>query len=337
MFSCKPYEVFAFMNCDRDKCCPVGQTTCGASWWLIPVSTSIATSTLSTSAAASTTLIDSSRSLITSSLQAILQTAVPLVATAPCFLNPSYTSQYTIPSWFTDLPSPAQSYYSSLNVNSTASCVIKKPSTGLSAGAKGGIAGGAVAGACVIIGVILWFLRKRMSASRRGHTTATGREPPIETIVVAANDWKESSGNEAWSGPSSPSSPGWGAASGVQLGTELPVSRVAETPRAAEQRDVVLPLMVGGARDLREENNALIPVTYMPYRPPMSPTPSRHLSRRPVGSPPPGELAGGRNYHASEVDGSSSGNGSGSPVINARFSTISYELLGREVYDNAGG
>jgi len=173
--------------------------------------------------------------------------------------------------------------------------------------------------------------------SRREHTTPTRREPAVETAFVAANDWKEDLGNETWSGPSSPSSPGWGAASGVQLGTGFSAPPAAEAPRAAEQQDVVLPLMAGGARDLREENNALIPVTYIPYRPPMSPTPSRHLSRRPVGSPPPGELAGGRNYHASEVDGSSSGNGSGSPVSNARFSTISYELLGREVYDNARG
>jgi hypothetical protein len=69
-----------------------------------------------------------------------------------------------------------------------------------------------------------------------------------------------------------------------------------------------MPLMVGGARYLREENNALIPVTYMPYRPLNSPTPSRHLSRRPVGSPRLGELVDGRNFHASEVDGSNSGN-----------------------------
>lgn len=167
----------------------------------------------------------------------------------------------------------------------------------------------------------MWFSRG-ISTSRSEHTTV-GTGTAVETMAVRANGWKGASGIEAWSGPSSPGE--WGPRQGAQLWTASP-SSVMEAPGMAQNQDVVMPLMVGGARDPREESDAMVSV---------SPTPSRHLSKRLVGSPPPGELAGGRNYHASEIDGSTSGNGTSSPESDGRFSTISYDMLGREVYNNA--
>ncbi|KAF4625679.1 hypothetical protein G7Y89_g12483 [Cudoniella acicularis] len=125
-------------------------------------STSISTksSTLRTTTSPPSTLNPSAAS----AALAILQTAVPSSIrtnpTAACFLSSPYTSYYTTPAWYTSLPSNAQSYFSSVNIaaNVTGVCTAPQNETGqnsLSPGTKAGIAVGSIAGAGVVVAVLI--------------------------------------------------------------------------------------------------------------------------------------------------------------------------------------
>jgi hypothetical protein len=157
------------MKYDRGSCGHSGRTTCVASWWLIPVSTS--TATISTSTVASTTLRDSITTLLRSPFTSHSQDSCALSRHCTLFLESMLL--VCIPRLVGSLIFHSGSVVLIFTQRRfEGACTSAKPSSVLSAGVKGGIAGGVVAGAFAILGIILWLLRRRMSKSRSERTAA---------------------------------------------------------------------------------------------------------------------------------------------------------------------
>lgn len=123
-----------------------------------------------------------------SDISAYLATAIPASARTEssdaCFVNTPY-SYYSTPTWYSTLPTQAQSYYSSVNQGNTAACTLSPAGAaalagahsthhGLSGGAIAGIVIGAIVAALLLLLLLLCCLRRRRH-SRRDTTGAGAR------------------------------------------------------------------------------------------------------------------------------------------------------------------
>jgi hypothetical protein len=146
-----------------------------------PISTGTETSAGISASSSSQKNTPASSIINTAALLSILQSGVPSSAqdnaAAACFLNRSYTAFYSTPSWYSDLPSSAQSYFSSLNAGNVAACSSAagadsdtSKGSGLSTGAKAGIAVGAIAGVA-IVALMIWLMIAKFTG---GATSGTG-------------------------------------------------------------------------------------------------------------------------------------------------------------------
>lgn len=161
----------------------------------------------------------------------ILQTAVPddaqNDAESACFLFPDYS--YTTPSWYTSLPSSAQSYYSSVNVKAQASITpacqapVAQKDSGLSPEEIAGAVVGSVVGAAALIALLVTLYKFFFAGSAAAATPA----------------WSGVSGNQGWSGVSGDN--GWNGVSGPQN-------------MAQADPQPVLPIIAGGYRERKSED-----------------------------------------------------------------------------------
>lgn len=175
----------------------------------------------------------------TSAILVILQTGIPVSAqynaAAACFLNNSYTSFYSTPSWYTALPASAQSYFSSINSGNTIACTAEKGSgsgsSKLSAGAKAGIAIGAIVAAAVI-GLLIW-----LTGTKAGLFGASKPAAPAPT---------------EWDGVSPAGQVSWNGLSGQSVGSG---QGVAEMGTSSPSHGYIVPV-VGAARHEKDGNQA---------------------------------------------------------------------------------
>ena len=131
-----------------------------------------------------------------SSALAVLQDAVPATAQSDaagaCFLFTQYTSAYTTPAWYTGLETDVQSYFSSANAQNTAACSpspMSNQSVGLSSGAKGGIAGGAIAAAALLGGLAYLAFTKFIAPKPMAKSAPTQAQPDN-----TGQSWQDNSG-----------------------------------------------------------------------------------------------------------------------------------------------
>lgn len=254
----------------------------------------------------------------------ILQTAVPKTAqddpAGACFLNTKYHT-YTTPAWYTAMPTPAQSYFASVNAQNTGACTgaSSSSSSGLSDGAKAGIGLGVLAGVAAFGALAFAFLKLGIIGSgatgagsgAAGGGAAASQPPPV---------WSGQTGGEnAWNG---------------MTGTD-PLSQ--HPPMG-----YMPPVIVAGAAK-RSSSSDQNRSSYIPYRPPVGHPAHSHYSNtsaysnyQPQVPPPrsvsplessPTELYSNGANRLSEV----SGHGNTSPV--QELST-SGAYPGHEIYSN---
>lgn len=166
----------------------------------------------------------------TSAIEQYIQTAlaaaaIGAVSTEACFVNQAYSS-FTTPSWFANAPTQVQSYYSSVNLGSTAACtatpshsagaaVTSGKSSGLSAGAKAGIAIGAILGALLIAALIVFaviFGRRRKRRQEEKDVAGTMPSEKSSYAPYAAHDVHDV---DAYSAPND--------APSIHYGSEQPI------------------------------------------------------------------------------------------------------------------
>lgn len=182
--------------------------------------TSSAPSTTSDTPSSTTSFTATDTSAIEQYIRtALAAAAIVSVATEACFVNQAYSS-YTTPAWFVAAPTQVQSYYSSVNLGSTAGCAPSASQTagaatatnsgshsGLSAGAKAGIAIGAILGALLIAALIvfavIWSRRRRHREEEHVADTAPSEKSSFSPYPAygagthsAPNDARSNYGSE---------------------------------------------------------------------------------------------------------------------------------------------
>lgn len=196
-----------------------------------------------------------------SDISAYLATAIPASARTEssdaCFVNTPY-SYYSTPTWYSTLPTQAQSYYSSVNQGNTAACTLSPAGAaalagshsthhGLSGGAIAGIVIGAIVAALLLLLLLLCCLRRRRSSRRdttgtraRRHDSRNmprgsyGNEKGIVGGTGPHSSGRAPYGNEKGlagaGGPGNMSQPYYGNGNGMVAGAPLTNGRAAQAP-----------------------------------------------------------------------------------------------------------
>ena len=194
----------------------------------------------------------------------VLQTAVPTSAQlepdAACFLQSQYAPYYSTPSWYTSLPTAAQSYYSSVNM-AAASTMSSFCTKGNHTGGEGGrppprvIAGAVIGpiGALAAIGA-LGYLATKAGILKNPFGPRPASQPPPPAPVnnggaAPVNNAAPLHQSNTWSGISGN---GWSGVSGDG----------AQPPPQMTQQNPIPPILVGGHhRRSSDEQARLYPTT----------------------------------------------------------------------------
>lgn len=286
-----------------------------------------------------------------SSVLDVLQTAVPQSvqsdAAGACFLNTAYTT-YTTPSWYTVMPSNAQSYFASVNAENTAACVANNGGgSALSPGAKAGIGVGVAVGLAGLGGLIYLLIKLGIiggssaatgaaggsSAAAAAGTSSAAPPPPPTWNGVTGSEWNGVTGSGA--SPPAPSNipvPPIVAAAAIRRSRDRdgrtnsnPTSYPPPTQRSDSNFSSSQPQSPFGSGSYQQYNNAYYPPPRSVSPPDMNPPEMDNASTHP-------ELNGGQSQ-MSEVAG---------PNLSREMwaggaTQGGHEISGNERYEAPGG